>query len=167
MPIISLKTQQPISQWKNSPVHRWGNWPCRRWRHQPWHQVANTTAGASQDANSGAPITKPSLFLVVFVLPFCDKIIGLKFSDCTLVGPWAPVMKMKVVVPQSCLTLCDPMDGGPPGSSVHVILQARILEWVAFPFSRGSSQPRDRTWVSSIAGRAFTVWAPGKTIVDT
>ena len=46
------------------------------------------------------------------------------------------------------LTLCDPMDCSSPGSSVHGILQARILEWVAMPSSRGSSQPRDRTWVS-------------------
>ena len=51
------------------------------------------------------------------------------------------------------------MDYRPPGSSVHGILQARILEWVAIPFSRGSSQPRDWTWVSHITGRFFTVWA--------
>ena len=44
---------------------------------------------------------------------------------------------------QSCLTLCDPMDSSPPGSSVHRILQARILEWGAISFSRGSSRPRD------------------------
>ena len=49
-------------------------------------------------------------------------------------------------------TLCDPIDGSPPGSSVPGILQARILEWVAMTFSRGSSPSRDRTWVSSIAG---------------
>ena len=55
------------------------------------------------------------------------------------------------------VALCDPMDCSPPGSSVHGILQARILEWVAIPFSRGSSQPRDRTPVSYIAGRFFTV----------
>ena len=60
---------------------------------------------------------------------------------------------------QSCLTLCDPMDSSPPGSSVHGILQAKILEWVAIPFSRGSSQLRDQTWVSCIAGRFFTGWA--------
>ena len=52
---------------------------------------------------------------------------------------------MKVLVPQSCLTLCDPMDYSPPGSSIHGILQARTLEWVAVPSSRGSSQPRDQT----------------------
>ena len=49
------------------------------------------------------------------------------------------------LVAQSCPTLCDPMDGSPPGSSVHGILQARILEWVAISFSRGSSQLRDQT----------------------
>ena len=60
---------------------------------------------------------------------------------------------------QSCPTLCDPMDRRPPGSSIHGILQARILEWVAIPFSRGSSRPRDRTQVSHIAGRHFNLWA--------
>ena len=53
-----------------------------------------------------------------------------------------------VLVFQLCLTLCDPKDCSSPSSSVHGILQARILEWVAMPFSRRSSQPRDRTWVS-------------------
>ena len=89
----------------------------------------------------------------------------------------------EVKVTQSCPTLCDPMDYNPPGFSVHGILQARILakiaqlcltlcdpkdytvhgilqartlEWVAFPFSWGSSQPRDRTQVSHIAGGFFT-----------
>ena len=57
-------------------------------------------------------------------------------------------------VAESCPTLCDPTD-----YTVHGILQARILEWVAFPFSRGSSQPRDQTQVSHIAGRFFTSWA--------
>ena len=61
---------------------------------------------------------------------------------------------LKVKVAQSCLTLCDPMD-----STVHGILWARILEWVAIPFSRGSSQPRDQTQVFRIAGRFFTNWA--------
>jgi len=64
---------------------------------------------------------------------------------------------VKVSVTQLCLTLCDSMDCSPPGSSVHDIIQARTLEWVAIPFSRGSSQPRDRTQVSCIAGRFFTI----------
>ena len=62
-----------------------------------------------------------------------------------------------VFVAQSCPTLFDPKDGSPLGSLVHGIIQARILEWVAIPFSRGSSQPRTRTWVSCIAGRFFIV----------
>ena len=63
-------------------------------------------------------------------------------------------MKVVVKVAQSCLTLCDPMD-----YTVHGILQARILEWVAFPITRGSFQPRDQTQVSHIAGGFFTTWA--------
>ena len=53
----------------------------------------------------------------------------------------------------------SPMDCSPPGSFLHGILQARILEWVAIPFSRGSSRSRDQSWISCIAGRFFTVWA--------
>ena len=60
---------------------------------------------------------------------------------------------------QLCLALCDPVDCSPPGSSVHGILQARILEQVAMPSSRGSSQPRDRIHVSCIAGRFFATRA--------
>ena len=59
-------------------------------------------------------------------------------------------------VAQSCPTLCDPMDCSLSGSSVHGIFQARVLEWIAISFSRGSSQVRDRTQVSSIAGVFFT-----------
>ena len=62
-------------------------------------------------------------------------------------------------VAPSCLTLCDPMD-----YTIHGILQARILEWVAFPFSRGSSEPRDHTQVSHIAGRFFTRWVTGEAL---
>ena len=62
-------------------------------------------------------------------------------------------------VAQSCPTLCDPMDYSLPGSSVRGIFQARVLEWIAISFSRGSSQPRDWTQVSCIAGKCFTVWA--------
>ena len=74
---------------------------------------------------------------------------------------------------QSCPTLCDTMDCSPPGSSVHVILQVRILEWVAISFFRGSSWPRDRTHISYITciGRQFfitsTMWkAPNNTDSD-
>ena len=66
-------------------------------------------------------------------------------------------------VAQSCPTLWHPMDCSPPGSSVHGILQARILGWVAIPFSGGSSQPGDWTPVSCIAGRLCTIWATRST----
>ena len=67
------------------------------------------------------------------------------------------LVNVKVLAVQFCPTLCDPMGCIPLGSSIHGILQARILEWVAIPFSRGSSQPRDGTHLSYIAGRFFTV----------
>ena len=63
------------------------------------------------------------------------------------------------LVAQSCPTLCNPMDCSPPDSSANGILQARILEWVAIPFSRGSSWTRDQTHVSCNTGRFFTLWA--------
>ena len=66
----------------------------------------------------------------------------------------------------SCVLLCDHMDCSPPGSSVHGILQARILEWVAMPSSRGSSQPGDRTQFSCIAGGFFTVWATREALIS-
>ena len=90
---------------------------------------------------------------------------------------WAPAMKkntmlyiystqwkMSVLVAQSCLTLGNPMDYSSPGSSVHGILQARILEWVAIPFSRASSSPRKWPRVSCIASTQWTwVWANSRT----
>ena len=69
-------------------------------------------------------------------------------------------MKVKVKVAQSCSALCGPTD-----STVHGILQARILEWVAFSISRGSSQTRDQTQVSRTLGRFFTSWATGEAII--
>ena len=62
-------------------------------------------------------------------------------------------------VAQSSRTLWDPMDCSLPDSSIHGVFQARVLEWVAISFSRGSSRPRDQACVSCIAGRCFTVWA--------
>ena len=62
-----------------------------------------------------------------------------------------PLHVKRESVPQWCLTLCDPVDRSPPGSSVHGILQARILEWVAMPFTRGSSWPRNQTRVFCVS----------------
>ena len=73
-------------------------------------------------------------------------LVSSRFCCCCSVGKSDP-------------TLCNPTDCSPPGSSVYGILQARILEWLVILFSKGSSQPRDRTQISCIAGRFFTVWA--------
>ena len=81
-----------------------------------------------------------------------------------LVGCFRPEKESEVS--QSCLTLWDPMDCSLPGSSIHGILQARTLEWVAIPFSKGSFQPRNRSWVFFIASWLFTVWATKETLVD-
>ena len=73
--------------------------------------------------------------------------------------PFKLLENWKVLVTQLCPAFCDLMDRSPPGSSVHEILQARILEWVAIPLSRKSSQSRDPIQVSRISGRFFTSWA--------
>ena len=96
---------------------------------------------------------------------FCSKHVHLFISSLIYVIIdliniyWAIMLKDIVKVAQLCPTLCDPTD-----YTVHGILQARILEWVAFRFSRGSSQPRDWTQVSHIAGRFFTSWATRETV---
>ena len=63
---------------------------------------------------------------------------------------------MPCLIAQSCLTLCDPVDYSPPGSSVHGVFQAKILEWVAISYSRGSTQPKDQTAPPALTGRFFT-----------
>ena len=81
---------------------------------------------------------------------------------CLLVLLWLhrrEKKKWKLIVAQSCLTLCDPVKCSLSGSSVHGILQSRIPEWVAIPFSKVSSWTRGQTQVSWIASRFFTIWA--------
>ena len=82
--------------------------------------------------------------------------------SCQVVTLPSSHSQSEVLVAQSCLTICDPVDCSLPGSSVHGILQARILKWIVIPFSRGSSQPRDRTQISCIAAtRGAPVFLPG------
>ena len=93
----------------------------------------------------------------------CMKFFGFFFVFfCPAISVVWEIGKYKILVTQLCPTLCNPAVCSLPGSSVHGILQAIILEWVAIPFSRGSSQPRDWTQVSYIAGRFFTIWAISK-----
>jgi len=90
-----------------------------------------------------------------YPVPFCMRFLKcLMFCCVPNVVLW--------LVARLCLTLYDPMDCSPPGSSVHEILQARILEWVALSPSRGSSQTRDQTQVSCIAVRFSTSWTTRK-----
>ena len=91
---------------------------------------------------------------------FVTKVISLLFNMLSrLVITFLPRSESESEVTQLCPTPCDPMDCSLSGSSVHGIFQARVLEWVAISFSTGSSQPRDRTQVSRVVGRHFTVWA--------
>ena len=84
------------------------------------------------------------------------------FRAPTLTSTGCFIRYVRAKLLQSFLTLWDPMDCSPPGSSVHNILQTRILEWVAMPLSRVSFQPRGRTRVSCIAGEFFTAEPLGK-----
>ena len=90
---------------------------------------------------------------------FCLFQLSVSIKSAAHPDMWVTFMRKESEseVVQSCPTLCDPMDYSLPGSSVHGIFQARVLEWVAMPFSRGSSPPRDWNWVSRIVGRHFTV----------
>ena len=75
------------------------------------------------------------------------------------------IEKVKVLVSHLCPALCNPMSYSLPSSSVHGLLQARILEWAAIPF-RGSSQPRNWTQVSCVAGKLFTVWVTMEALIS-
>ena len=91
----------------------------------------------------------PCGFTSILSYQFCTLPLNqILISDCVCVC---------VLVAQSSLTFCDPINCSLPGFSAHRILQARILEWVAIPFSRGSSRSRDQTQVSFIADRFFTI----------
>ena len=92
--------------------------------------------------------------------PGCSSHHVIPHSFWLSIFPWnIKLKKVKTEVTQSCPTLCNPMDCSLPGSSLHGILQARVLEWVDISFSRGSSRSKDQTQVSHIPGRHFNLWA--------
>ena len=97
--------------------------------------------------------------LIIIYWPFNKTICvySLYMSNTFQIGNL--IIKVKSEVAQLCLTLCYPMHYSQPDSSIHGIFQARVLEWVAISFSRGSFWSRDWTWVSHIASRHFTIWA--------
>ena len=98
----------------------------------------------------------PSL---LFHIKYCSPHLPAKSPPPYMWQGWIDSPRVCVLVGQWCPTLCNPMNCSLPGSSVHGILQARILEQVAISFSRGSSWLRDWTWVSCIASRCFNIWA--------
>ena len=127
--------RQKVSIWKDAPRHMsWGKCKLKQWN---THLL---------EWPKSKPLGRPKTNKYVEKLEL--------FIYCCWDTKW---VKVKVKVTQLCPTLCDPMD-----YMVHGILQARILEWVAFPFSRGSSPPRNWTQVFHIAGRFFTSWATRK-----
>ena len=93
---------------------------------------------------------------IIYILGWLNIYIYIHWYICIYI--YICTYAVLCLVALLCPTLCDPLDCSPPGSSVHGILQARILEWIAMPSSRGFSQPRDLTCVSCIAGGFFTSW---------
>ena len=116
------------------------------WAKKTWLSCNQCYKGIDASYRAGSHSSTLVSVNYVSCLP-CDLLL-LELEDCVCV----------CVCAQLCLTLCDPMDCSTPGSSVHGISQARALESVAISSSRGSSQPRDRTQVSCIAGRFFIIW---------
>ena len=115
--------------------------------------VQGTLKSVLQHHNSKASILQRSAFFIVQLShPYMNTGKTIALTRWTFV-------ESESEVAQSHLTLCDPVVCSLPGSSIHGIFQARVMEWVAISFSRGSSQPTGQTHVSHIAGRHFTVWA--------
>ena len=117
----------------------------------PWttaYQAPPSTGFSRQEYWSGMPLLSP-----------CNTLVGSEYCLLSLLGDsnFTSHRLRTSEVAQSCLTLWDPRDYSLPDSSIQGILQARVPEWVAISCSRGSSQLRDQTHVSHIAGRRFTI----------
>ena len=123
-----------------------------------WH----TSPATIMDIRLGMEQNSSQLIFLIYFMSVNDlsfPLNALVFLACLCV-----CVCVCVLLAQLCLPLHNPTDCSPSGFSVHGILQARILEWVAISFSRGSSWPRDWTLVSCIAGRFFTIWATKKAL---
>ena len=165
---VSFNFDNSPSRWVLfSSFHKWGNWDSK-------FKLAETSCLQliEWDLNPGLPnsdvrmvsgnvSTKEGLSPLAFKTSNSQK-VSQPFPaslEQGLAGCYNLSICCVWLTAQLCPTLCDPMDGSPPGSSVHWILQARLLEWVAIPSSRGSSQPRDQTQFSRIAGVDSFDWA--------
>ena len=129
--------------------------------HSPWNSPGQNTGVGSLSLLQGIFPTQGSNP----DLPHCRRILyqlshqGSPVCSCKKWKKCLPAVQSESEVTQSCPTLCDPMDCSLPHSSIRGIFQARVLEWVAISFSRGSSWPRDWTQVSCIVGRRFNLGA--------
>ena len=154
---------RPLSQrnWKTKHHKSWPAGPPFgpfSWRH--WTKLTSKLSCRSKPGSSITALGVEDKEEEFLGWAFCISFLFLSlFKWHFVISTSGPFYLLKVKVAQSCPTLCDPIDCSPQGSSVHGILQARILEWVAVPFSKGSSQPRDWIHVSHTAGRFFIVWA--------
>ena len=125
-----------------------------------WKEHTGRYTHAGRDMWMGSTLNSIIHFLGQAENPHIYLVIFIQHSVLSNNWFWINGLKWKkVLVSQSCLPIFNPMDCGPPGFSVCEISQARILEWVATFFSRGSSWPRDHTWVFCIVGRLLTIWA--------
>ena len=115
----------------------------------------HTTTIPLASGSKKRPSKKAFLFSAFQISQECLPLTDANLNQALFSGNMYVCVHARVLVAQSCPTLCDPVDCS---SSVHGVLQARIVEWVAIPLSRGSSRPRDRTQVSCIAGGLYH-WA--------
>ena len=148
--LIFYFIHQPHTYSRSSPLH---------WKHSfrtagllcPWDFPGKNTGMGCRFLLQGICLTQDPAYLSHWQRFFTAE-PPRKPSDCS----WSKSESVGLAVVSDSL---DPVDCSRPGSSVHGILQARILEWIAIPFSRRSSWPRNQTWVSCISGRFFTIWA--------
>ena len=134
-----------------------GSWWASLWGHKESDTSEQLTLSLTVFKNLTSNICSSRMNFLIPVSQDFPSLLGIEMI--ALVHYTFHDMKSESEVAQSCPTLCDPMDGSLPRSSVHGIFQARVLEWVTISLSRGSSQPRDWPWVSRLVGRCFAVWA--------
>ena len=128
----------------------------RNWKQNHWKQNQSQEQILSEKSTSYFQLTWLfTKFLLIYPQHRFQSLWNLSLYK--KVGKWLEKSESEVI--QSCPTLCDPLDCSLPGSSIHGIFQARILEWAVISFSRRSFQPMDWTRVCHIVGRCFTVWA--------
>ena len=124
-------------------------------RSPTWHDIAKYPGAGMMGKGQRRRNKQPSSDICPAGLLCKDTVVQWGGAAFPTLRGLLPLRLLKAA--QSCPTLCNPMGCSPLGSSVHGILQVRILEWVAFPFSKGSSQPRDQSQLSHTVGRFFTI----------